>query len=274
MAFIKADIYSEMLYQNMSVDLFFPSDFEEHRSSDNVNGVIYLLHGMKGNSSSWNNYTGAQRYARENNLILISPTVHNSFYADNSFGERYFTYVTEELPKVLNRIFKIPNDREKTFIAGLSMGGFGAMLLGLSRPDLYAACATFSGAVGFVQGEITNADEPFAKRFIAPILGGDLKLREDLDIIALAKKVSEMPKENQPRILCTCGKQDYLYKSNVMFKDYMKTLPLDFTFMEWTGEHDWDFWDRSLAYAIDFFLHNKFDEKCHAAWNCEVSIEK
>ncbi len=274
MAFIKADIYSEMLYQNISVDLFFPSDFEEYKDTKEVNGVIYLLHGMKGNSSSWNNYTAAQRYARENNLILISPTVHNSFYADNYFGERYFTYVAEELPKKLKMIFNIPNDREKTFVAGLSMGGFGAMLLGLSRPDLFAACATFSGAVGVGQAEINNIDDPFVKRFMAPILGQDLKLREDLNLAILAKKVSELKKEEQPRILCTCGREDNLYKSNVMFKDYMKTLPLDFTYMEWTGEHNWDFWDRSLAYAIDFFLNNKFDEKCHSAWNYEVKIEK
>ncbi len=273
MAFIKADIYSEMLYQNISVDLFFPSDFEENKEAD-IEGVIYLLHGMKGNSSSWFNLTAAQRYARENNVILISPSVHNSFYADTYFGEKYFTYVTQELPFKLNKIFNIPNNREKTFIAGLSMGGYGAMLLGLSRPDLYAACATFSGAVGVGNGEIEDKDSPFVKRFMAPILGPDLKMREDLDLSSLAKKVSLLDEDKQPRILCTCGTEDYLYSANVAFKNEMQNLPLDFTYMEWTGTHDWDFWDRSLSIAIDFFLNNGYDKKCHDAWSYEIKVEK
>ncbi len=273
MAFIKVDIFSEMLHQNIAVDLFFPLDFEEYKEVDEVKGVIYLLHGMKGNSSSWFNYTAALRYARENNLILISPTAHNSFYADNFAGERYFTYLTEELPQKLSKMFNIPTTREKTFIAGLSMGGFGAMLLGLSRPDLYAACASFSGAVGLGQNEIKEEDA-FAKRFLAPILGPEFKFREDLELSILAKKVSTLKEGEKPKILCTCGTEDYLYKTNVMFKDYMKTLPLDFTFMQWTGTHDWDFWDRSLAIAIDFFLGNDYDKKVHSAWQYEIEIEK
>ncbi len=274
MAFIKVDLFSEMLYQNIGVDLFFPLDFEEYKDVNEVRGVIYLLHGMKGNSSSWFNYTAALRYARENNLILISPTVHNSFYADNYAGEKYFKYVSEELPQKLNKMFNIPTDREKTFIAGLSMGGFGAMLLGLSRPDLYAACASFSGAVGLLQNEIKDKEEPFVKRFLMPILGPEFKAREDLELPVLAKKVSELEKEKQPKILCTCGTEDYLYKANVMFKDYMKTLPLEFTYMQWTGTHDWDFWDRSLAIAINFFLNNDYDKKVHSAWEYEVLTEK
>ncbi len=272
MAYLKLDMYSDMLYQNMNVDLFLPQDYEEHKGTQ-PKAVVYLLHGMKGNSSSWFNLTAAQRYARENNIVLVCPTAHNSFYADDYFGEGYFTYITQELPLKLKEMFNISFNRSNTFIAGLSMGGYGAMLLGLRRPDLYAACASFSGAVGMTKRNI-DINDPFMKRFMMPILGPGMQMKQELDLESLLENVSKMPTNEQPRILQTCGKQDYLYQSNVDFKNYAKQLPVDFTYMEWDGEHEWDFWDRSLSYAIDFFLNNDYSKKCHGAWSFPVSVEK
>ncbi len=272
MANIKMDMFSDNLLQTVSVDLYFPSDRQENKGSEPC-AVVYLLHGMKGTSSSWFNLTAVQRYAQDNNIILICPQAHNSFYANNYFGEDYFTFITEELPTKLQSIYNIPKEREKTFIAGLSMGGYGAMLLGLSRPDLYAACATFSGAVGITQAEYINKDDPFAQRYLRPILGPDYELRQELDILYLAKKVSELPKEQQPRILCTCGTEDFLYVPNTAFKNYIKTLPLSFTYMEWAGSHEWDFWDKSFVYAIDFFLNNGYAKKCHEQWAQQPTVE-
>ncbi len=267
MANIKVDLYSKMLNQTVSVELYLPYDENEDKEAD---GVIYLLHGMLGSSNSWTTLTPASRYAKDNNLILIAPQAHNSFYADDLFGEKYFSYMTLELPKLLKTMFNIPTQREKTFVAGLSMGGYGAMLLGLSRPDLYAACATFSGAVQFGRGEVDEKSE-FATRYLAPIFGNDFKKREELDLYPLAKKVSTLNPQDKPRVLCTCGLQDYLYEGNVQFKDYMKTLDLDFTYMEWPGFHEWNFWDRSIVYAIDFFLNNGYAKKCHDFWRTEPS---
>ncbi len=272
MASIKMDMFSDNLLQTVSVDIYLPYDREDYKA-EGADAVIYLLHGMKGTSSSWFNLTAAQRYARENNLVLICPQAHNSFYADNYFGENYFTFISEELPKKLHKLYNFPKEREKTFIAGLSMGGYGAMLLGLGRPDLFAACATFSGAVGITQTEYINKDDPFAKRYLRPILGMDYKQRQELDVAYLAKKISELSKEKQPRILSTCGTEDFLYKPNIAFKNYMQTLPVDFTYMEWPGEHDWYFWDKSLILAIDFFLNNGCAKKCFDQWRSEPSVE-
>ncbi len=272
MARIKLDLSSDMLQQTMSVDLFFPNDQSSYDLPE-PEAVIYLLHGMHGNSSSWFERTALTRYASDNNIIIVSPQAHNSFYADNYFGEKYFTFITEELPAKLHSMFRMPAGREKTFVAGLSMGGYGAMLLGLSRPDLYSACATFSGAVG-VADENYFEGEDFVKRYIMPILGPDYKVREELLINKLADKVAKLPKEKQPRVLCTCGRQDFLYNMNSDFKEHMRTLPIDFTYMEWDGEHEWYFWDKSIVYAISYFLGNDYDKKCHGEWAHSPVVEK
>ncbi len=273
MARLTIDIYSDVLQQTMTVDMFFPNDQEGYDRSE-PEAVLYLLHGMKGNSSSWFERTAITRYASENNIIVISPQAHNSYYCNNSFGEEYFTFYTEELIQKLHSIFKIPKSKEKTFVAGLSMGGYGAMLLGLSRPDLFAACATFSGAIGLVEGAYVSSDDPFARRYLLPILGPQCEFRDELNIIKLAENVAKLPMEKQPRVLCTCGRQDFLYKANIEFKKQIQSLSMDFTYMEWDGIHDWNFWDRSIVYAISFFLKNDYDKECLDRWERPVSMEK
>ncbi len=273
MAYIQAEIRSELLAQNMSVSLFFPNDADPTKSCE-PKAVIYLLHGMTGNSQCWFSLTSAQRYASDNSIILVAPQAHNSFYADMATGEKYFTYITEELPAMLKSIFNIPTEREKTFVAGFSMGGYGAMLVGLSRPDLYAGCATFSGAVGVAtMNREIDANDPFIKRYMVPILGADLVMREELDLTLLAQKVAALPADERPKILSTCGFEDFLYEGNVMFKTFMQALPLEFKYMEWTGDHEWGFWDKSLVYAIDYFLDNGYAEKIHQAWAHTPKIE-
>ncbi len=273
MARIKLDISSDMLQQTMTVDLFFPNDQGDYNLPEPA-AVIYLLHGMHGNSNSWFERTAITRYASDNNIIIICPQAHNSFYADNYFGEKYFTFFTEELPTKLHSMFKMPTGRDKTFVAGLSMGGYGAMLLGLSRPDLYSACATFSGALGYGDNRYLETTDEFVKRYVMPVLGPDCKMKNELTIEKLADKVAKLAKEKQPRVLCTCGLQDYLYDMNNNFKEQMSTLPIDFTYMEWEGEHKWDFWDKSVVYAISFFLNNDYDKTCHDQWMQLPAVEK
>ena len=88
-----------------------------------------------------------ERYVEGLNLAVIMPAVQNSFYTDMVHGGKFLTFLTEELPAMLHDLFPLSTERADTFVAGLSMGGYGAFKLALTRPDLYAAAASLSGAL-------------------------------------------------------------------------------------------------------------------------------
>ena len=108
---------------------------------------LYLLHGLSDDHTMWMRQTRLEYYARRYRAAIVMPAVNRSFYTDMAQGAKYFTFVSEELPEVMERYFPISDNRKDRFAAGLSMGGYGAMKLGLRCPDRYAAIASFSGAL-------------------------------------------------------------------------------------------------------------------------------
>lgn len=268
MAYISCTLKSALLRRSVEVQLYFPSDLPSPLGYD-TKGVLTLLHGYSNNGKDWMQMSAAPRYAADNGLVLIAPSCENSFYHNTPYGDAWKTFVTEEMPLLLGRIFRLPAEREKNFIAGLSMGGYGALYLGLSRPDLYAGCASFSGAVDLGM-MLREADKDALQPFI-PVLGEALTLAPDDDIYELSRRASLLPAQEQPAVLMTNGLEDIpiygIKAQNDAMHAHMQTLGLArYRRMEWHGVHEWNFWDRSLVYAIDYFLQNGYAEKKHADW--------
>lgn len=97
--------------------------------------MLYLLHGLSDNHSCWLRRTAVDRYAEEYGIAVVMPEVQRSFYCDMAHGPAYFTYIADELPQICQRLFRLSDKREDTFIAGNSMGGYGALKAALSRPE-------------------------------------------------------------------------------------------------------------------------------------------
>ncbi len=110
--------------------------------------TIYLIHGGGDDDSLTYRYTNAERYANENNVMLVTPDIMNSFGVDTAYGVNYFTFLTEELPVVIRSLFASSPRREDNFIMGYAMGGNVALGAAVRRPDLYAACVDASGGIG------------------------------------------------------------------------------------------------------------------------------
>ena len=149
MAVMKIEYYSEVLDMEWGVNVLYPdaSRVEEPDSTDIP--VLYLLHGMSGNHNSWLKRTNVERLVRGTNLIVVMPNTSNGWYTDTQYGYNYYTALAEELPKVLKRFFpNMTSKREKTFIAGLSMGGYGSFKLALST-NRFSHAASLSGALSF-----------------------------------------------------------------------------------------------------------------------------
>lgn len=277
MAYIDCRLSSEVLHSRVDVALYLPADLPAPAGGA-ARGVLTLLHGYTNSGDDWLQMSAAARYAADNGLALVCPSCQNSFYQDMAHGPAWKTFVTEELPQRLQAMFRLPAQRENNWIAGLSMGGYGALYLGLSRPDLYAGCASFSGAVDLAR-MLAHADVPGVREIFAPVFGEELRLPETSDIMALARRTSALPAAAQPKILLTNGLEDTevyeIRQQNDTVHAVLRTLPLaHYRRMQWPGVHEWNFWDRSLVYAIDYFLENGYAARKLSDWNTQPLVEE
>ena len=144
MAFFTCKLKSQALMSTTQVRLYFPCDLVDRWKGQPPRAVFTLLHGYTNDGDDWVNMSAALRYAADNNIALVIPDAGNSFYHDTASNQAYHTWLTEEMPVLLDQIVKLPHEREKNFICGLSMGGYGALMLALNHPERYAGCASFS----------------------------------------------------------------------------------------------------------------------------------
>jgi len=256
MAHLSATISSAALGFNTHVEVIFPQVSTDAPAQK----VLYLLHGLSDSCTAWLHKTRIFEYARANQYIVIMPEVQRSFYSDMTHGSKYFTYVSRELPEICEQIFNIKHKRETTFVAGLSMGGYGAMKCGLARPEFYAACASFSGALDMkARVEATKDTVPTPFPEMPAILGESFAYPDDADLFYLADKTVKLAVK--PRVLITCGNEDFLLEDNHRLIAHMQKLSYGHTYMEWPGAHTWDFWEACLPIAFDFF-ENRSQKGC------------
>lgn len=215
--------------------------------------LVYLLHGLSDNASNWTRRTSIERYADEKGVIVIMPEVQRSFYTNTGYGARYYDYITKDLPRMAESFFGCNTSRENSYIAGLSMGGYGALKCGLSLPDNYAGIASFS-AVCDIQGRVERAlrMEDWPKSEIQGVFGADCRVADEENLLKLVEKAAKA--KNRPRIIITCGTEDELYPENLVFKDKLIELKFDPEYQEWEDGHSWGFWDVSIQLAFDYFF--------------------
>ncbi len=206
--------------------------------------TLYLLHGMTGDNRDWLYNTCISPLAQANQLAVVMPAAGNSFYTDMAHGGQYWTYINEELPKVARALFPLSDRREDNFVAGLSMGGYGALKLAFRHPAKFAAAASLSGAVDIV------ADRKKTLANFEDIFGNIEKIGgSDHDLFYLAEQLKKSG-ATLPKIFQACGTEDFLYKDNLKFRDHLQRLGINHTYMEGTGDHSWDFWDSYIKKVI------------------------
>ena len=241
MALLRVEYASKALGMDTPFQVFLP---DEGALKDAK--VVYLLHGLTDNCTGWTRYSSCERYARERGVVLVLPEVQRSFYIDGVYGLKYFTYVSEELPKVCQRMFGLSDKRELNYVMGLSMGGYGALKCALTYPERYAGCGSFSGVTdlaAFMNRQVLSMRD---WEFTA-LLGPDHVVGPENDLAALAAKLSEAPE-----IYISCGEQDPHYPMNCAFSEHLEKLGIAHRYDHRTGNHSWDFWDRSIQDCFDY----------------------
>ncbi|MGJ3243906.1 MAG: alpha/beta hydrolase [Opitutales bacterium] len=223
--------------------------------------VLFLLHGLSDNETTWLRRTSIERYADEHGIAVVMPGVNRSFYLDETLGLRYGTYCREEVPERVRSWFPLSEKREDTFVAGLSMGGYGAFLQALTHPGRYAAAASLGGALDLTfRRQRLRADwQAGGQPEKPPLLAMLDQLSERVDpraynLFHLADRVAARPKKDpRPRLYAWCGTEDFLHQDNLNFRDHVSGLDLPFTYEEGPGDHSWGYWDTAIQRALDWF---------------------
>ncbi|MFS0752715.1 alpha/beta hydrolase [Oceanobacillus sp. 1P07AA] len=247
MAYLQCEFSSEVLSRTMTMSVILPQGNEKKEYT-----TLYLLHGFSDNGNIWMRNTSIERYALEKNIAVVMPSVDNSYYTDMKSGGRFFTYLTEEVLYLSRQFFPLSNKREHTFVAGNSMGGFGALKWGLNFPDEFAAIASLSGVTDMVSHLDRIREQPGDKKeSLELVFGKDSIAGSENDIINRMKHLDKSI-GNKPKFYQACGRNDFLYDVNKRFYHESQQTNLDITHIFNEGDHTWDYWDKQIKHVLDW----------------------
>jgi S-formylglutathione hydrolase FrmB len=244
MALLRCDFFSDVLGLSTSMTVILPQSTSgqigmagNERSGDAP--VLYLLHGLSDDDTTWLRRTSIERYVAPLGLAVVMPQVHRSFYTDEVHGNRYWTFLTEELPELVHGFFRLSRRREDTFVAGLSMGGYGAMKWALRHPDRFAAAATLSGALDVADlHRFSEQRSELMSRIFGPAVAGT-----DNDLLAVLDRLDPA---DAPALSVCCGTGDVLIEHNRKFVDTLRDKHFAVTSDFGPGEHEWGYWDARI----------------------------
>ena len=258
MVLFRGDIKCKSLQRRTSISVILPAD-NIHFLEDCEEIVpkpyktLYLLHGLYGSDDIFLANTSIQKFAEDHGLAIVIPCGENSFYVDNHKShELYGEYVGQELLDITRNIFPLSNKREDTFIAGFSMGGYGAIRNGLKYFDNFSKIGMISPAL--IVDDIVNYSNDnnvlHSRDFFESIFG-DLNNIEGSDVDP--KHLIDICMDI-PDIYMACGFDDFLYKKCEDFYDFLCEKNISLTFIRDGGEHSWEFCDKHIKKFIEYLL--------------------
>lgn len=252
MALIDCNFFSEVLGLSCSMHVILPQAPRNEIGRARKYPTLWLLHGRSDDHSMWTRQTSIERYADEAGIAVVMPAVGLSWYQDMASGLNYGAFLREELPEIARSFFPLSPHRKDNFIAGLSMGGYGAFLMALSQPEKYAAAASLSGVLDIHERVRKNVDAR-SENMIRLAFGPASKVRgSDADLFALSEKL-QRSEHRPPALYACCGIADFLIAGNREFVAHAKKIGLSFEYEEHPGaDHEWGYWDRQIQRVIEW----------------------
>ena len=264
MAIIEVNFISKCLMRTVTFNAIIPVDKfgpQAENAEQKPLKTLYLLHGIFGNYTDWVNGTRIQAWAEANDLAVIIPSGENRFYLDDEkSGELYGEFIGKELVEFTRKLFPLSDKREDTFIAGLSMGGYGAIRNGLKYAENFGCVIGLSAALVHDTWKDADNSAPiftFRRNYYEAIFGEYDKVKgSDKDPKALLLKLKEEGRPVPKMYLC-CGTEDGLVTANRDFRDFLNENGVDLTYVEGPGKHDWVFWDTYIKKVLDWLPLNR-----------------
>ncbi|HJF87903.1 MAG TPA: esterase family protein [Companilactobacillus farciminis] len=253
MAHLKINYFSNALLKDCQMDVLLPQTTNDTTWDKNLLNdlpVIYLLHGMSDDNTSWLRKTRLERLLKNTAVAVVMPNADLSWYANTNYGLDYYTDIAEELPKVVHEFFpQISSKREKNFIMGASMGGYGAYKIALSTNQFSHAAALSGAFYPDGQNKILESFRP--KEYWNGVFERKNFDNSQNNLMHLAKQKLACT-EDVPKLYDWCGKQDFLYQDNQKFISELSQIGIQVNANFTNGKHDWYYWDKFLEDILNW----------------------
>ena len=261
MASGRMEFHAQTIMQHASFSFVLPNDVEmaevrEPRHYERPTKTLILLHGLTGTDTDWLYGGVAQDMAIQYNLAVFMPAAGNNFYLDRGYpGGDWGSFVGEELPDYIQKVFGYCNRREDTLIGGLSMGGYGALHTALNYPERFSGCVALSAALRIRAIAEGRQDGVIPNAMLRDIFGDpDSLLESDRNPEWQYRRLKG---KQIPAIYMAIGTEDHLYACNQEFKSFLEEQKADFRYEEGPGGHFWSFWNAYLPRGLDWLLRDE-----------------
>lgn len=243
MSVLSVDCYSEALGFQTTFQAIMPKKRSDHTR------VLYLLHGLFGDDKQWIQSSSIIRYVEGRDLAVFMPNVHRGYYTDMKSGGKYWTFLTKDLPEIVQNIFALRPTRNQTYIGGLSMGGYGALKCGLSEPEKFARVFALSPAVNI--SRMRRKDIERQKEF-EWIFGSEKDFEGSANDLFHLLDVQKPDILKGTSFLQVCGTADPFYQDNLKLKKRFESNSVAYQFIDRSGGHNWELWDSEIVTALDW----------------------
>jgi len=237
---------SSLMGREMPYKIIFPAGYRNDGNGNRRYAVLYLLHGLFGHFDNWTDKTKIVDYSEPYNLIIVTPEGGDGWYTDSATvaNDKYESYIIQELIPEIDKKFRTVADRKNRIIAGLSMGGYGAIKFGLKYPDKFSLVGSFSGAL---DAPLRGQENKNLRPSIVSVFGPDgSKTRTDNDIYRMVREASAETMKSLPYVYFACGTEDFLFQPNREFDTLLLEKKVPHEYRELPGAHTWDFWDAQV----------------------------
>lgn len=253
--YVHCNFHSCVLCMSVDVSVLIPDNTRQKQFQEGVREsvkyqTLYLLHGLSGDYMTYLRSSNIEQYADRHQILVVMPSIYNSAYTDMKYGLDYFTYLSKELMHFIETTFPASPRREDRFVAGMSMGGYGAYKLGLTCPEKFSAVG---GVAGSYHAEYRYQGKVNTVSTLCEALYGDPPciIPEVHDIFTLLKNL-KAEGSVIPRLYTCCGTEDRRYQDSVDLKEFADKYEIPLVFEYGSGKHDSAFFDRYIQKILDW----------------------
>ena len=238
---------SKLVNATLPYNVILPKDYDTARTTRYP--VLYLLHGLTGHYSDWVKRTNIADYASEYRLIVVMPEGNDGWYTDSAVvaNNKYESYILQELIPDVQQRYRTIEARYARAIAGLSMGGYGALKFGLKSPYTFALAASMSGVFAITRYSESEVPELWREslKLFGPV-GSDT--RRTNDVFEIVKNLSAARASSLPYFYFDCGTEDspLIFPSNRELATLMFEKKIPHEYRELPGDHSWAYWDNQV----------------------------
>ena len=248
---VEQKLASVLMKREMPYRIVLPVDYESAQAKRYP--VIYLLHGLSGHYDNWTSKTSLETYTANRGVIIVTPEGDDGWYTDSTAvpNHYYESYIIKELIPEIDKKFRTIADRDHRAIAGLSMGGYGALKFGMKYPDMFVLAGSFSGAIGLAS--VTEKEVPGAiGKSIDTIFGpAGTDVRKSNDPFAIIRTATPEKIKSLPFLYLDCGTEDFLFQNNRDFVALLLEKRVRHEYRQLPGVHDWKYWDNQVKQFLE-----------------------